>query len=51
MVILDKFKESRDKAFDYIDHSLLITKLSWYGVTTKSFNLFFFLFKNYDAEC
>ena len=54
MVMLKKFKESRDrrhefgalftdlsKAFEFIDNNLLITKLSWYGVTTKSLNLFF----------
>ena len=53
MVILEKFKESRDradefgalftdlsKAFDCIDHNLLITKLFWNGVTTKSLDLF-----------
>lgn len=53
MVILEKFRESRDrefgfefgdefgslftdliKAFNFIDHNLLITKLSWYGATT-----------------
>ena len=46
MVMLEKLKESRDKAeefgaffidvsnaFDCIDHNLLITKLSWYRVT------------------
>ena len=60
--MLEKFKESRDKgdefralltdlskAFDCIDHNLLITNLSRYGVTTKSLNLFF-LFKKLDAE-
>ena len=52
MVILEKFKESMDKgeefqafftdlskAFNCIDHNLLITKLSWYGVTPKSLKL------------
>ena len=47
--MLGKFKESRDKgeefgafftdlfkAFDCIDHNLLMTKLSWYGVTPIS---------------
>ena len=59
MVMLEKFKESRDKgeefgafftdlskAFDCIDHSLLITKLSWYGVTPKSFKLIFSYLNN-----
>ena len=54
MVMLEKFKESRDKgeeigafftdlskAFDSIDHNLLITKLSWYRVTPKPLKLFF----------
>ena len=49
MVILEKFKESRDrgdefralftdlsKVLDCIDYKLLIAKLSWYGVTTSS---------------
>ena len=49
MVMLEKFKESQDKgeefrafftdlskAFDCRDHNLLITKLSWYGVTPIS---------------
>lgn len=51
--MLIKFKESRDreeklgafctnlsKAFDCIDHNLLITKLPWYGATAKSLSLF-----------
>ena len=59
MVMLDKFKESRDKgeefgafftdlskAFDCIDHNLLITKLSWYGVTPISLKLFFSYLSN-----
>ena len=54
MVMREKFKESRDqgeefvafftdlsKAFDCIDHNLLITKLSWYGVTPISLKLIF----------
>ena len=54
IVMVEKFKESRDKgeefgafftdvskAFDWIDHKLLITKLSLYGVTPKSLNLIF----------
>ena len=54
MVMLEKFKELRykgeefgaffidpSKAFDCIDHNLLITRLSWYGVTPKSFKLIF----------
>ena len=58
MVMLEKFKETRDKgeefgafftdlsiAFDCIDHNLVITKLSWYGVTPISLKQIFFLFK------
>ena len=46
MVMLEKFKESRDigeefGVFDCIDLNLLITKLSWYGVTPKSLKLIF----------
>ena len=64
MVMREKFKESRDqgeefvafftdlsKAFDCIDHNLLITKLSWYGVTPISLKLIFFLFKQPDTRC
>ena len=29
-----------------IDHNLLITKLSWYGVTTKPLNLIFSYIRN-----
>ena len=59
MVMLEKFKESRDKgkefwafftdlskAFDFIDHSLLITKLSCYRITPKSFKLIFSYLSN-----
>ena len=59
MVILEKLKESRDKgeecgvfftdiskAFDCIDHNLLITNLSWYGVTPISLKLFFSYLSN-----
>ena len=54
LVMLEKFKESQDKgaefrafstdlskAFDCRDHNLLITKLSWYGVTPISLKLIF----------
>ena len=57
--MLEKFKELRDrgdefgalftdlsKAFDSIDHSLLVTNLSWYGVKTKSLNLIFSYIRN-----
>ena len=59
MIVLEKFKESRDrgdkfgalftdisKAFDCLDHNLLITKLSWYGVTTQLLNLIFSYLRN-----
>ena len=59
LVMLEKFKESRDKgeefgafftdiskAFDCIDHTLLTTKLSWYGVTPKSVKLTFSYLSN-----
>ena len=34
------------KAFDCIDHKLLIAKLSWYGVSPLSLNLIFSYFSN-----
>ena len=59
MVMLGKFKELKNrgdefgalfsdlsKAFDSIHRSLLITKLSWYGVQTKSVNLIFSHLRN-----
>ena len=59
MVVLEKLKESRDKgeefwafftdlckAFDCIDHKLLITKLSLCGVTPTSFKLIFLYLSN-----
>ena len=60
MFMFKKFKELREKgeefgafftdtdlckAFDCIDHNLVITKLSWYGVTPISLKQIFFLFK------
>ena len=64
IVMMQKLKESGhrgdefgalftdlSKAFDDIDHNLLVTKLSWYGVTTKLLHLIFFLFKKQDAKC
>ena len=59
MVMLQKLKESWDrgdgfgalftdfsKVFDGIDHNLLITKLSWYGPSTKSLNLILSYLRN-----
>ena len=59
MVMLEKFKESRDKgeefgafftdlskAFDCIYHKLLITKVCWYGVTPISLKLIFSYLSN-----
>ena len=34
------------KVFDWIDPNLSITKLSWYGVRTKSLNLIFSFLRN-----
>ena len=57
--MLKKLKESSDKgdglrasftglfkAIDCIPRYLLIAKLSWYEVTTKSLNLIFFYLRN-----
>ena len=33
------------KAFDCIDHKLLIAKLFWYGVSPSSLNLIFLIFQ------
>ena len=59
IVMPEEFKESTDKleefraffitrskAFDCINNSLLITKLSWYGLTPKSLNLIFSYLSN-----
>ena len=59
MVMPEKFIESRNKreefsnffsdlskAFDCIDRNLLITKLSWYGVTPVSLKLIFSYLSN-----
>ena len=63
MFMLEKFKKSRDKgeefrafftdpskAFDCIYHNLLITKLSWYGVTPTSVKLIFSYLSNW-TQC
>ena len=34
------------KAFDCVDHNLLITKLSWYEITLESLNIIFFYLSN-----
>ena len=57
--MLEKFRELRDKgeefgafftdlskAFHCIDHNLLITKLSWYGVSPTSLKLIFSYLSN-----
>ena len=59
LVMLEKIKESVDKdnefgvlliglskAFDCIDHKLLIAKLFWYGVSPSSLTLIFSHFSN-----
>ena len=35
------------KAFDCTDYSLLMIKVSWYEVTTKSINLYFSYLRNW----
>ena len=34
------------KAFDYLDHSLLVAKLHWYGLSPLSFELVFSYFSS-----
>ena len=59
LVMLENLKESVDKgnefdalltdlskAFDCIDHKLLIAKLFWYGVSPSSLNLIFSYLSN-----
>ena len=59
LVILEKYKESVEKgsefgsvltdlskAFDCIDHKLLIAKLFWYGISPSSLNLIFSYLSN-----
>ena len=59
VVMLEKLEESKDrrdkfgdlftdlsKTFDCIDHNLLITKIFWYGVTTRLHDLIFSYLRN-----
>ena len=55
MVVLQKFKESKGKGEEFgafsltfggIDHNLLLTKPSWYGVTLKLLKLIFSYLSN-----
>ena len=59
LVLIEKFKEAIDtenkfgalltdlpKTFDYLDHSLLVAKLHWYGLSPLSLKLIFSYFSN-----
>ena len=59
LVLTEKFKKAIDtgnkfgalltdfsKAFDSLDHSLLIAKLRWYGLSPSSLKLIFSYFSN-----
>ena len=59
LVLIEKFKETIDvgnefgalltdlsKAFDCLDHFLLVTKLHWYGLAPLSLKLMFSYFHN-----
>ena len=59
LVLIEKFKEAIDtgnkfgalltdfsKAFESLDHSVLVAKLHWYGLSPLSLNLIFSYFSN-----